>query len=304
MDDIDTIKNELIQLNNHGCEHLVRGEFTSAVQHFTEGLRLVRHALKSNNVIEEEEEEEVKGATIDGSDDTNMVEAPSVCVAEERKRSHNMEVDFEVDDEEATVTETVLFFDTSSLDLNDGENLYSRPILIEYPGGSQCDEDEMPFYYSMNDFSFFLLFNLALTHHLDSICKVTSSTKGITQSRLHHHYMQQLESALSLYELAFTLQVHDETSINVLHACAVMNNIGHIQRRLNNEEKAKLCFQQLLSMLMVIVGQSIYDFTEVTTTASSSDTSTTICEAESIVTPFFHTIQPYILKRSSSAPAA
>ena len=281
---MDSIKVDLAKLNTTGCEYLVSGEFSSAIEHFTEALRLVRVALKGDIVPKVSCSTTSSSTTsystpLTTTTTTPTTTTPTSCSDE---RDVRMEDDWEEEEEEE---EEDLFFDLSSLNLHDGETLYSRPII------TPTDRHSDVSFYSLHDYSFFILFNLALAHHLDALGKVSSSVTP-ESAVATASTRGQLESALSLYELAYSLQVRDDCSVNVLHGCALLNNIGHIQRRLHHEERATKCFQHLLSMLMVIVGSG----------DGVVDDNYDVCE--SVIAPFFHTVQRYILQRSCSAPAA
>jgi tetratricopeptide (TPR) repeat protein len=79
--------------------------------------------------------------------------------------------------------------------------------------------------------------NLALSYHLcatESVCK------------------KRLEQALLYYGQAYKMLLA-EPRVVVSQAMAILNNIGHIHRLLNNEEGAKNCFQYLLSTMMFVL---------------------------------------------------
>jgi hypothetical protein len=86
-----------------------------------------------------------------------------------------------------------------------------------------------------------LLFNQALTHHLE----------GMKNSKNHIRWFK---VSLKLYEVAFSHIVQEDlwdSSICYLVAC--LNNMGSIHYRLRQTESGKKCFQQLMSMLKFLV---------------------------------------------------
>jgi tetratricopeptide (TPR) repeat protein len=82
------------------------------------------------------------------------------------------------------------------------------------------------------------IFNLALAQHLS----------GIQNSSL-----ERFEKALKLYELVHKIQFQEQVELSFLHTMALTNNLGHIHMCLKNTRRSKLCFEQLLTMLMYFV---------------------------------------------------
>jgi tetratricopeptide (TPR) repeat protein len=90
-----------------------------------------------------------------------------------------------------------------------------------------------------------IIFNLALSLHLGAI-KMISSPQ--TQFKL-------LKKARHLYELAYQLEREIEED-NFRLMFAVMNNLGHVLKCLQEPQCATKCFEQLLSILMYVVDRS------------------------------------------------
>ena len=86
--------------------------------------------------------------------------------------------------------------------------------------------------------SFILLYNLALTHHLYAM-----EGEGDQGS---------LRKALSLYELAYTLQMTEDIEVSFLQTMAIVNNLGQIHTALGNQKESKFCFEHLLSTIMYL----------------------------------------------------
>ncbi|KAL3916234.1 MAG: hypothetical protein SGILL_005272 [Bacillariaceae sp.] len=86
--------------------------------------------------------------------------------------------------------------------------------------------------------SLFIIFNLALAHHLN----------GIRQSD-----RDQLEKALKLYECVYRISHEEEVDLSVLHAMALTNNLGHVHLILKDTLKSQKCFEQLLATLIYFV---------------------------------------------------
>jgi tetratricopeptide (TPR) repeat protein len=88
------------------------------------------------------------------------------------------------------------------------------------------------------EFSYMLLYNLALTHHLSALSG--NNTK------------KRLRKALSLYELAYTIHMTENIQLTVLQTMAIANNLGQIHTALEDEEKSLQCLQHLLSSIMFL----------------------------------------------------
>lgn len=92
-----------------------------------------------------------------------------------------------------------------------------------------------------------IIFNLALTHHL----------LGKMPNRQNTNSM--LKKAMRLYEYALALQQSSRrhllvvvTKSSTFFIMAAINNLGLVQKDLNETESSEKCFQQLLSILMCL----------------------------------------------------
>jgi hypothetical protein len=97
---------------------------------------------------------------------------------------------------------------------------------------------DIPGYSYFVKLSFIQLYNLALSHHLCALQKPNQEPF--------------LRKALSLYELAYTIHVSEDVELSILQSMAIVNNLGFLHRRLDNEEKANQCFDNLLTTLMFV----------------------------------------------------
>jgi hypothetical protein len=96
--------------------------------------------------------------------------------------------------------------------------------------------------------SLFMVFNLALAHHL----------YGIKTSNF-----DQLDKALRLYECVYRISHEENVDLSVLHAMALTNNLGHIHLIMQNTHKSQKCFEQLLATLIYFVEVSDGDKGEI-----------------------------------------
>jgi tetratricopeptide (TPR) repeat protein len=123
--------------------------------------------------------------------------------------------------------------DVDQSSASDGQYVYGSCIQIPSSIKANCYESGIPLV------SVAIIFNLALAHQL--------LAESMDQSD------KLLNTAVKLYELAYTLQ-REECMENTSFFClATINNLGLIFKCLNKSESAAICFQQLLSMLMFLV---------------------------------------------------
>jgi len=111
--------------------------------------------------------------------------------------------------------------------------------------------------YSPALFSKFLMivmYNLALTFHLQALSLVastSSSTSTVSSSNHHRHVKKLFVRSRKLYELAFEL--HLETDVDPLFTLALTNNLGLIYRTVNERKKCLICFHNMFSTMMYLM---------------------------------------------------
>jgi tetratricopeptide (TPR) repeat protein len=254
--ELQAAKSELTELNNAGSLYISNGQFADAIRCFTSGLRIARNMIQS----EQNNCDESLPTTTD--DDAGY------------QADQWMTIELEIGGGDVEAAE--FFYQVQALNcMSDRQDLvYRKPIVLAEDDASS---------YTLNAYSFLTVFNLALAHHLDAL------SKEVTSEITSDSSCCQFQAALSLYELAYSLQMQDDACVTALHACAIINNIGQVQRKLKNDEIAERCFEHLLSMLMVVIG------------SGEGNHHDDVCRS---FAPFFHTVQPFILKTAASAPAA
>ena len=90
-----------------------------------------------------------------------------------------------------------------------------------------------------------IIFNLALTHHLEALETQQICNTTVTST---------LRKSAKLYQLAFNmLQEVTVQSNNLIFAMATVNNLGLVFEMLEDDDAAHECFEQLLSTLMFLV---------------------------------------------------
>ena len=145
--------------------------------------------------------------------------------------------------------------------------VFRDPVSIPTPSNIYS-EDHPSSFYSPALFSKFLMvvmYNLALTLHLQALSLVSSSisisTSASTVSSSNHHLQHQTHNksnikqlfkrSLKLYELAFELQL--ETDVDPVFTLALTNNLGLIYRTVNERKKCLICFRNMFSTMMYLI---------------------------------------------------
>mmetsp|Transcript_5196 Transcript_5196/g.10687 ORF Transcript_5196/g.10687 Transcript_5196/m.10687 type:complete len:245 (-) Transcript_5196:183-917(-) len=199
-------------LNNEGIAHLEARCYDQAIEKITKSLGLVREQLSLTQ---------------------SKCNGPNCCVCSTCKSIS-----------EGNGSDTFCFRDRKlsqhgilkrpSLDeVVDDEDLFifTNPMLITMKASPpHC-------YNYYVGLSFIVLFNLALAYH---------------QHGSRTNCQLQLQKALRLYELAYTVHIKEDLTLTVMQALAIVNNLGHLHALLGNKESSQKCFDNLLSTLMYI----------------------------------------------------
>lgn len=110
--------------------------------------------------------------------------------------------------------------------------VFQEPIFIR----SQSSGETLASWEFSSKLSFAILYNLALAHHLDA--QVTQHSSGFAR-------------ALALYKTAYKIQM-EGSYFTCLETMAVLNNMGQIYKSLNDENASRLCFECLVSNVMLL----------------------------------------------------
>eukprot|EP00934_Nitzschia_sp_Nitz4_P007574 Nitzschia sp. Nitz4//scaffold337_size18511//1533//2330//NITZ4_008778-RA/size18511-processed-gene-0.10-mRNA-1//1//CDS//3329548304//7564//frame0 len=94
----------------------------------------------------------------------------------------------------------------------------------------------------LSEISVAVLFNLALCHQLRAFAPEQHAEDESVESILCR--------SIALYELAYGIQVQEESEHCLQNTMAIVNNLGQLHRLLGCEEKATKCFAHLLATLL------------------------------------------------------
>lgn len=208
--------------NNQGISLLQEARYGAAIKELFAGLNLVKQLLAENN----------HHATCN-DDDANY--------DDEEGEAMETQEDSEEDPSRSLVDHDDLCFvpsQTPSRNAAKGELFaFQCPLLVQAPPPTSTSTDR-PHTYHVK-LSFVLLYNLALAHHLSALESDVPSNK-------------KLRKALSLYELAYTVQVTEDMPLTIVQTMAIVNNLGHVHALLGSIDQSEHCFQHLLSTILMV----------------------------------------------------
>ena len=110
--------------------------------------------------------------------------------------------------------------------------VFHKPISI----GSQSSGGPLASTEFFSKLSFAVLYNLALAHHLNA--QVTQQGSGLAR-------------ALTLYKTAYKIQMEGRY-FTCLECMALLNNMGQIYKDFHDEKASRLCFECLVSNVMLL----------------------------------------------------
>ncbi|KAL3924942.1 MAG: hypothetical protein SGILL_000732 [Bacillariaceae sp.] len=269
--------NTCANLNNTGASQLVSGMYRDAVESFTCSLRIVKNALA---VLAAEKQQQMQ------QDANRMDCSPIASTVPETPQDPRRCAVVTMDQEQVAAASAFVSMDTEEQPLDceyvAHRGLYISPLFLST--SASYDRYEVTV-----EASVAIMFNLALSHHLNALYGSTCGPKSaFSQSEASTPGVSTLEQAISLYELAYTVQMQEDAQLNVEFTMAIINNLGHIHRLMGDEEKATKCFGHLLSTMLFL--QSCGGGQSANTSSCHTDT-------------FLYSISHLILK-DAAAPAA
>lgn len=111
--------------------------------------------------------------------------------------------------------------------------VYEKPIRVK-------DRYELP---SRSELCMYIVYNLALACHL----------RIVSQRRRKKDMSAVWRRVLKLYELARTIQLQDGVGLEVTHTVALWNNMAMVYRSLSMDDKADICWTNMLSNIVCMI---------------------------------------------------
>ena len=286
--------NECKKSNAFGVQNLLNGKLNLAINNFTHALALTKHLLSQYDTLigpdDHPSSPSDSSLEMDVDDDQHQYSSvPSslstscdheVTTRASRVPGHHYEQDTMALSSHHHHGSTNLERGEERRCTNGtcwGQYVYKNPLEIEKSA-------DLSSYEAKVELSIAIMFNLALSHHLNAL---SAFTKEQHDMWLHH--------ALSLYELAYTIQMQEDSEVSVECTMATINNLGQVHYALGNTEKASRCFNHLLSTIVFVQQDSYY----YNSSHEDNDDTTTKQQSEVFVRSVSHLILKDIV-----APAA
>jgi tetratricopeptide (TPR) repeat protein len=245
-----------VRLNNQGVRYIESGRFEEAIDVLTDALSIVKQELIYDEQSVADTDIQESMVTEPEMDET----ATSGAIASPQRRLSLCEPT--ADNATSPVLSERETIESAVFD--DQPYVYKAAIRI-----SESDLQELvPSYVNI---SFIVLFNLALSHHLSAI--------------QHNMCPTILNKALTLYELAYALQMREQIPAPIIYSMALVNNLAQIHRNMKREASARQCFEHLLATIMLI---------------TTSGQGSLLEHADG----FFLSLMHLVLAETSTAPAA
>lgn len=196
-----------IELNNYACWLIQNGKFEEAVSSLFTALQATKASAQGDNCLPENETKEY------ASSDSRLRSGCSMeSVLENACDDCNIAID-------SSVTSRSF--------------MYRKPVRIRE---DYCQDSYLQYV------SFAIIFNLALSHHLNDI---DNREQKQTQQ-------PPFQTAKRLYELAFQLQAQMNER-NLILTSALLNNLSLVHQRLDSTLEAEQCQKLLLSIILLLV---------------------------------------------------
>lgn len=226
----------LAELNNEGAYHLGSGGLDEALRVFTKALKLSARDITGSSAEEElplsEGRNEEYNALAHASRNLEQV-ASENCPASS-KSACRCRGTRNQPQPKCTTTKSETSEDCTPASYQDF--IYDKPIRV-------IDRYNTP---SHAEVSLYVVFNLALCHHLRALAK-----RKMSESRLRR--------ILKLYKLAYSLQVREKHALGPSHAIAILNNVAQVYKQLGRRKKSETCLQNLLTNIVRLVDCGLAD---------------------------------------------
>ena len=273
-------------LNNAGVSNFVAGDYVKSIEIFTECLSIMRceiqkrAATAGQTAISSEGHDTSSSSTdilnyshfsykrvtrSDASEETT----DSMATTNASSTATMMDIDIEVCNKSVAASATTLaasqatpatkLASTSRNSTSQGHSfVFDCPLevtSVHTSSNVNSDEEHWNCELYETKFLFVILFNLALSHQV----------YGMTVLQRHPiAHRESLRRALSLYELTHRMlyQSVESSKDTYFEMIMIVNNLSIIFQELGNDDEAKMCQQQLLSAVMLLVDNGEHDVLE------------------------------------------
>ncbi|KAL7573068.1 hypothetical protein ACA910_018755 [Epithemia clementina (nom. ined.)] len=255
-----------IALNHEGLDYLEERCYENAIESLSKGLGLIKSELADGSNVSCTSRCDAESCSSSKLvDDQRQQQNFCGCCAQHQAsfapllHFRNLKTDtgsmYDDDDDEMEVGEQAAFM----LDGCSEAYVFDKPIDIAFPSFFSPSLSSRPCHRYLVSLAFVLVFNLAMTYHLLAIeeeAKTTtrrSEDQAASASTAGSHIKRLYQKAVALYEMAYSVQTHEDAiNTTVLQTMVMVNNLGQLHAKLGNKEQARHCFETLLSTMMFV----------------------------------------------------
>jgi len=269
---------QVIIENNKGTRLIRQCQYDSAVKSFTAVLEI----LKPLAVIVEEKYINANNNASNTDDDTSTTtttSTPLVISFQNKSTSSSQDTDKDtaastsIATATATATKSAVF-ETSKRTTTCINSRKLKHFVVRDPIVIDKDESSSSLLYSpglLSKLLMIVMYNLALTLHLQAISLASSTTTTLSSSTKCKSKNKRIQKLFirskKLYELV--LQMHldldstifdydDDDDDDPLFTLALTNNLGLIYRTMNHKIQSETCFENMFSTMMYLLDSSDY----------------------------------------------
>jgi tetratricopeptide (TPR) repeat protein len=219
------------ELNNQGVQLMTEhGDYRQAISAFTRGVSIIRQELSRQYKEQQRCKQQDCSCSTDSEESARLLREEDDDDFIPSCPFHKLATD-----SSSPLTSSSEKRDETTADDQLEPFIMKNPIFIPTTNYCSC-------YKHCVKLSFIQLYNLALANHLLAL-----DGKQVPDKK-------RLQTARGLYELAYTLQLTEmDIQPTLLQVMVIVNNLGQVHTALDNHDKARECFENLLSTLLFYV---------------------------------------------------
>jgi hypothetical protein len=245
---------KVVDLNNSVAHRILDGDVVSAMEVSLQASVMVRDLVRrssqqGNHSMDQDSSRHQRPY----SSQHSTLESPCSFLQGEPADPRMMNpLHHSCDKDDGTMNDNETIHKTASVRSNN-VTCYFHPHPIEI---DMTRLDQLPTMQQQDDvISYAVLYNFGLCHHIFAL--VHSRTSRDTQDEIH---ISSLRRAITFYEYAHDILGYCEffEEADLIHSLlGIANNLGHAHYFLQDDEKAKNCFERIWSILMYMQTEDI-----------------------------------------------
>ena len=296
-------RHRVLLLNNAGAEYIRCGDYDAAIKTLGEALSEVKQCARME---EEQGQQRISSYFVDGEEmdltewfsdiieltnnNNTTMEQQQTTKQNRAEQQQQQQQGRQQERQNQSMTMTTSSVASLACHHQPAAHYYCGGYVYSYPIELPIDDD-IAIILKVQCVT--IMFNLAMAFHLLGLkysSSSSSSSKGYHNNHNYNHQQQSdnnnndndynnsvrlwaLENSVAMYELCYEMMGSEQINPGLQFIMSLTNNLGHSHAMLHNFEKAKICWQQLLSIQMFLV---VDDSSETTTTTTRTMTHTSV----------------------------